>query len=165
MELLKLLSTSEIIAQVISFLVLFLLLRVFAWKRIIKLLDERKEKIALELKNIDQTKAELAAVKLGYEAKLEDISTLAKEKIEEAISDGKRITEEVRKKAYEDAQEIINKARQDIKYELFRAKEELKEKVVDLAIGAAENVIKEKLTEEGDKKLVREFLDSIEDIK
>ncbi len=49
MELLKLLSTNEIVAQVLSFLILLFLLRKFAWKKILKILDERKEKIALEL--------------------------------------------------------------------------------------------------------------------
>lgn len=165
MELLKLLSTSEIVAQVISFLILFFLLRVFAWKRILKTLDDRKARIALELKSIEDAKKEIANVKLGYEEKLEAIQRLAKQKLEEAVREGKKITEDFRKKAYEDAQEIINKARQDIKYELFRAKEELKEKVVELAIGAAQNLIKERLTQDDDKKLVKEFLDSIEEDK
>ena len=75
------------------------------------------------------------------------------------------ITDEVRKEAQLNAQLIINDARESIKYELSRAKEELKIKIVDLTIRATENVIQEKLTEEGDKKLVEQFLDKIDEIK
>ena len=46
MELLKLLSTSEIVAQILGFLLLFFLLRAFAWKRLLALLDERKARIS-----------------------------------------------------------------------------------------------------------------------
>ena len=41
-ELLKLLSGSEIVAQIISFLLLFFLLRAFAWKRFLAVLDARR---------------------------------------------------------------------------------------------------------------------------
>ena len=165
MELLKLLSTNEIVAQVISFLLLLFLLRIFAWKKLLKLLDDRKNRIASEFKNIDDTKQEIAQLKADYEAKLFTIEEIARVKIEEAVASGRTITDEVRKKAHEEAQEIINNAKRDIKYELAKAKEELKDKIIDLTINATEMVIQEKLTGEDDKRLVKDFLDKVDELK
>ncbi|MFA5275439.1 MAG: F0F1 ATP synthase subunit B [Candidatus Omnitrophota bacterium] len=164
MGLLELLSTNEVLAQAISFLILLFLLRVFAWKKILKLLDDRKDKITLEFKRIEEEKNQIAGIRAGYEAKLSAIDEIAAKKIEEALAEGRKITDEIRKEAQFQAQLVINDARENIKYELSRAKEELKEKIVDLTIRATENIIEEKLTEEGDKKLVEQFLDKIDDI-
>ena len=68
MELLKLLSTSEIVAQILGFLLLFFLLRAFAWKRLLALLDERKARISSEFQKIEETKAALERIKTDYES-------------------------------------------------------------------------------------------------
>ncbi len=164
MELLKLLSGSEIVAQVLSFLLLLFVLRVFAWKKILSVLDQRKERIAAEFKKIEYTKAEVARIRAEYEAKLGGITAAAKLRIQEAVIDGRKIVEDSRKKAYEQAQEIITNAQASVKYELSKAKQELKREIVDLAMNAAENIIQEKLTEEEDRKLVEDFLKRMDDL-
>ncbi|MDD5432386.1 MAG: F0F1 ATP synthase subunit B [Candidatus Omnitrophica bacterium] len=165
MELLKLLSTNEIIAQVISFLILLFLLRAFAWKNILALLDKRKEKISSELNNIEKVKQEVAKLKQDYESKLDVIEDAVRKKMQDAVAEGRKITEEIHKKAHQEAQEIIDSARANIKYELTKAKEELKNNVIDLTIMATENIIQEKLTDEGDKKLIKDFLQRADKIE
>lgn len=162
MELLKLLNTSEIIAQIISFLLLFFLLRVFLWKHLLGLIDQRKERIAAEFKRIEDNKLEVSKLKSDYQAKLGAIEDLAKVKIEEAVLEGRKATEEIRKKAHLDAQDIIENARENVKYELLKAKEELRDEIVDLTISTAENLIKDKLTEDDDRKLVKDFLEQLD---
>ena len=162
MELLKLLSVNEIVAQVVSFLVLFIILRVFLWKRILGLLDARKEKIASALSEIENAKLEADKLKNDYQGKLNLIDKLAQDKINEAVAKGRHITDEMRKIAHEEAQAIIESARANAKYELSKAQEQLKEKIVDLTIAAAGSVIQEKLTEEDDRKLVEDFLNRMD---
>jgi F-type H+-transporting ATPase subunit b len=164
MELLKLLSGSEIAAQVLSFLLLLFVLRVFAWKKILALLDQRKERIAAEFKKIEETKAEVARIKADYETKVNGITAAAKLRIQEAVIDGRKIVEDSRKKAHEQAQEIITNAQASVKYELSKAKQALKKEIVDLAMNAAENIIQEKLTEAEDRKLVEDFLNRMDDL-
>jgi len=162
MELLKLLSTNEIIAQVLGFLILLTLLRVFAWKRVLGVLDKRKERIAQEFKKIEETKADIEKLKTDYNAKLGSIEEAAKDRMHAASLESKIILEDARKAAYIQAQGIIDNAKASIKYELAKAKDELKNEIVDLTLKATENVIKEKLNQEGDKKLVREFLEGVD---
>ena len=105
MELLKMLSGSEILAQVLSFFLLLFLLRRFAWKKILGLLDQRKEKISSALSEIENTKLEVARLKSDYESKLSTITAAAQAKIDEAIQEGREINDQMRKKAHEEAQE------------------------------------------------------------
>jgi F-type H+-transporting ATPase subunit b len=164
-ELLKLLSENELIAQIISFLVLFFLLRAFAWKNILGLLDERKEKIASEFRNIEETKASVAGLKKDFEEKIKSIDDIRRVKTQEAILEGQRLREELSKSAKEDAEKILEHARSDIRYEIVKAKEEIKNDVVDLVITTTERVLETRLTEGDDKKIIESFLNKVDKLE
>lgn len=164
MELLKLLNTSEIAAQIISFLLLLVILRIFFWKKLFKSLDARKERIAAEFQAIENTKSEVSKLKTEYETKLNSIENEARLKMREAIDEAGKISQELNKNARLDAEKIIENAKRDIKYEILKAKEELKERIVNLTIAAAENLIQEKLTEKRDTQIVRDFLEKIDEV-
>ena len=165
MELLKMLSGSEILAQILSFFILLFLLRIFAWKKILGLLDQRKEKISSQLSEIENTKLQIASLKSDYESRISNIASEAQAKINQAVEQAKVITVQMRKKAHEEAQDIITDARQQVKYEVSKAQEQLKERIVDIALGAAKNIIQEKLTGDGDRKIVEDFINQIEKVE
>jgi len=158
------LSANELVAQIISFLILFMLLRIFAWKRVLALLDARKERIAKQFKDLEDSQSKAAKLQAEYAAKLANIEAEARQKIQEALAQGRGITDEVRKHAHEEAQEIIKNAKANIQHELETAKEQLKDEIIDLTIAAAGNIIQEKLTGDGDRKLVRDFLDRMDEV-
>jgi F-type H+-transporting ATPase subunit b len=162
MDLLKQLSTSEIFAQIVGFILLLFLLRAFAWKKFLKLLDDRRESIASEFKKIEDTRSEIAKLRAEYDKKLSDVDEASKTKIQEAMARAKQLAEEVREASQRQARKILEKAEESIGIELARAKEELKNKVVDLTIATTEKIIKEKLTGEKDKKLISEFLEEVD---
>ncbi|MCX5704085.1 MAG: F0F1 ATP synthase subunit B [Candidatus Omnitrophica bacterium] len=165
MELLKLLSANELVAHTVSFLILLLLMRIFVWDRVFKMLDKRKEKIASDLSKIEKDKENAANIKVEYEARLRLVGIEAQKLIQAAAQEGRKITEEVRQKAREEAHEIVENARKAVQFELEKAKKELKEQLVDITIKAAENLIEEKLTEDQDRRIVEDFLQKIEGIK
>lgn len=156
------LDFQQILTQLVGFLVLLALLKAFFWKPILALLDQRKNKIASEFKNIEDTKAELAKLKAEYEARLTLIEETAHRKIKEAIEEGKKIGLELKAQAQAQAEQIIASARENVAQELSQAKQELKAQIVDLALRATESVILEKLTAEHDKKIVEDFLEKID---
>lgn len=163
MEILKMLSASEIFAQVLSFFLLLFLLRVFAWKKILNLLDERKERINSEFEKIENAKIEISRLKEDYASKMAQIQVQAEIKIKEAIEEGRKINAQMRKQAHEEAQDIINDARKQVKHEVSQVQEKLKDKIVDIALGAARSVIQEKLTEDSDRKIVENFIKEMEE--
>lgn len=162
MELLKLLSTNEIVSQVICFLLLLFILRAALWKRFLKVLDDRKERIASEFRSIEAAKLAAEETKASYEIRMAAIEEEARSKIQDAIQSGKRIAEEIREKAEKYGEKVLENAKDNIRIELAKAKEDLKYKIVDLTISVAERVIQEKLSGEEEKRLVEDFLKGIE---
>jgi F-type H+-transporting ATPase subunit b len=166
MEILKLLSANEIVAQVIAFFLVLWLLKHFMWGRLLKLLDDRKERIASEFDTIEKEIAEAARIKAEYEAKRAAVGEEGLGIIEQAKEDGEKAAEQIRKAAQVQAQEIIEKAKSNAQYELTKAKQTLKDELVDITIKAAEDIIEEKLTEQQDRNIVEDFLkrmDTLED--
>jgi F-type H+-transporting ATPase subunit b len=165
MELFKLLSANELVAQAASFLILLLLMRIFVWRRVFKMLDKRKEKIASDLSKIEKDKENAAGIKAEYEARLRLVDVEAQKLIQAAVQEGKKVTEEIRQQAREEGHEIVENARKAVQFELEKARKELKEELVDITIKAAENLIEEKLTVEQDRRIVEDFLQRIEGIE
>ncbi|MEW5758682.1 MAG: F0F1 ATP synthase subunit B [Candidatus Omnitrophota bacterium] len=165
MEFLKLLSASEIVAQIISFLILFFILRIFAWKKILQLLDQRREYIANEFKDIERAKLDINKIKSDYEAKIFHIDDQARSIIKEAIKEGTIVADSIKKQAHIEGEKIIENARLQLSSELEKAKETLKIKIIDLAVEATEKVIKERMDDEHDKKLVADFIERLDQAK
>lgn len=162
-ELLKLLSTNEIVAQIVCFLLLFFILRAMVWKKILVLLDQRRETIAAEFTQIETIKADLARIKTGYEADIAALDAVAAKKIQDAVEAAKKDGEDIRKKAYAEAERIIESSRENVRYELAKAKELLRRDVVDMVIATAKGVIGENLTGAQDEKIIEDFLQQIDD--
>jgi len=165
MELLKLLSASQVFAQILSFLVLFFIMRVFVWKKFLKLLDDRKARIASELKAIDEARLDVTKVMSEYERKLGSIDNAAKTKIEEAVAEGARIAREIIDKARFEAEKVGIDSREIIEGEIRKAREDLKKDIVDITISVAEKIISEKLTGADDRRMVEEFIKKAEALK
>ena len=153
------LEIQQILTQALGFLILLFILKKIAWKPLLSLLDERREKISSEFQTIERTKSELSRLEQDYKARLADIDALARQRIQEAISEGQRISVEIQEKAREESKNILNKAKENIELEVAKARVELRNQVATLAIKAAEKLIKVELTEERHKRLVTEFID------
>ncbi len=157
--------TSEVLIQIVNFLILLAILRKFVWKKVLALLDERRDRIAAEFKRIDDEKNSIETLRHEYENKLKDIELAAKARMQESIREAQRIADGIKKDAQAEAVRILETEKADIAREFAKAKEELKGQVAELVIAATENIMEEKLsdtTEEQDKKMVAKFIADME---
>lgn len=92
MEILKLLTLNEVVAQTVTFLLLLFILRAFLWKRVLGILDERKKKIASEFKAIEDGKKDIERLKTDYENRIGAIEESARARIDEAVGEGNTIS-------------------------------------------------------------------------
>ena len=161
MELLKMLAANEVVAQILSFLVLFFILRAFAWKKILALLDERKKKIASQLNRAEEDKASIEKIKLEYQSRLKEAEDASKAKIQEAIFEGQKIIEDCKVQARKEADRIINEAKAQVEYEVAKVKEGLKAQTIDLVLDATEHLLEEKMNDQKDRAIIRDFLDKL----
>jgi F-type H+-transporting ATPase subunit b len=159
------LDLQQILTQIFGFLLLLWLLKLFAWKPILKILDERKERIGQGLKQIEEAQQELSRLKEEYQAKLKRIDQEAHLRMQEAIAESHQISTEIQEEARAEAKKILEKAQSTIIMEVAKAKVSLKEEIVNLALTATEKLIKHKLDQEKDKELVDQFIQELENLK
>ena len=86
-------------AQVINFLIVAGVLTVFAYKPILKVLEERKQRIADSLANAEKIKVELAATEAARQEVLNQVNLQANKLIEEARAAAARVQEQETQKA------------------------------------------------------------------
>jgi len=156
------LEFGQIITQIIGFLIALFILKKFAWRPLLGILEERRSRIKSEFEKLDQEKNTLKVLSSEYEDKLKDIEGLARQKILEAAKEGQQMANQVKENARKEALEIMSRSREEIQREVEKAKVQLKNDVVNLSLQAAEKIIQEKLDKEKDRKLIRDFIEGLE---
>ena len=159
------LSIQEILTQAGAFILLVWVLKKLAWKPLLKLLDERREKIRSGFEEIEDAKKEVEKLKTQYEHTLSHIEEETRHKLQQAIEEGKHIARELQEGARREARTILEKAKEDISLEVAKAKVTLRDEIVDLTLRATERLIQEKLDETKDKEIVLDFIEELEKLK
>jgi F-type H+-transporting ATPase subunit b len=164
MDFSSLINLKAFIAQIIAFLILFFLLKKFFWKKFLGILDERREKISTEFKNIENNKQEIEKIKKQYEKELANIENTARTLMNESMERTRLMQVEMLNEAKIDAGKIIDNANDEIKREMEKAKDSLKNNIVGITLRATEIVLQENLDDKRNEKLIKDFLENLKDI-
>src|SRR5438552_1340497 len=143
-------------AQVISFSIVAFLLFRFAYKPILTMLEERRQRIVESLANADKIKAELARTEALQREALERANAQAARLIEEARAAAARVQEQETQKAIAAAEQIITKAREAAAQDHARMLAELKREVGRLVVQTTATVTGKILTPEDQRRLAEE---------
>ena len=156
------LDVQQIGSQILSFLLLLWVLRRFAWKPLLTMLDQRRTHIEQELRQVAQGKIELARLQEDYTRRLAKIDEEARAKIQQAILEGKRVAVEIQEQARQHGYALINKSKDTIEQELAKAKVTLRNEMAELTAAAVERVLRRKLDQAEDRRLIDSVLDELE---
>ncbi|HWW03549.1 MAG TPA: F0F1 ATP synthase subunit B [Candidatus Acidoferrum sp.] len=146
----------HLISQIISFTIVCVLLYFFAYKRVLAMLDERRQRIAEGLANSEKIKAELARTEAQRLEVLSQANTQATKLIEEARAAAARVQEQETQKAVAAAEQIIAKAREAAAADHARMLTELKREVGRLVVQTTATVTGKLLTAEDQRRLAEE---------
>ena len=147
---------------IITFLLVLFLLSKFAWKPLLKVLQEREDEIKSSLKDAEVAKIELEKVNLESEKILNNARAEARKIQAESKSVSEKQRDEIIHKAKEEAKKIVVNAESQIKMEKDLAIKQIQEKVVDLTFSISEKVIKKNLTTDDNQKIIKDSLKSLE---
>jgi F-type H+-transporting ATPase subunit b len=147
-----------ILTQILGFLIVFLVLRKAAWGPVLRLLEERKDRIRASFADIEAQKAEVAALKVRYEAELKTIDAQARQRMNEALAEAQKLAGEIEASARERSRQEMEKLKGDVDREYQAARVTFKEEMVTIALGAAEKMVRETLDRNKQSKLVDQFL-------
>jgi len=159
------LELEQLVTHALGFLIAVWLLKKFAWKPLLGLLDERRMKIKEEFDSIEAHKQENTQLLSRYEQKLKDIDTEARKRLQEAVAEGQKIASEIREQAKEDQKREVAKARQKIQAEIAAARTQLRDDMVNMAIEAASMAVAETIDDNRHRKLISDFIGNLENVK
>ena len=149
----------------VNFLLLLALLYLFAYKPILRLMDQRADRIRESLEAADRAREDAASSQQAIQ-----------EQITEARREGQRIMDQTREaadrfrteemdKARQEAEAFVERARADIQRERDSALEEVRASFGDLAITAAERVIRRSLDRQAHEELITQVLEEGESLR
>ena len=153
---------SQLLTHIVGFLIALFILRKYAWQPILKVLDDRRQRIVDEFARIEAQKQEAEELLTEYEDRLRGIEEEARARINEAVAEGQKVAAQIKSDAQEDARRITTRAKEELARDVERARTQLKQDLVGMTIGATERLLREKLDSESNRKLVERFLSEVE---
>ena len=147
---------SHLIAQIVSFGIVAFLLHKFAYKRVLTVLEERRQRITEGLKNAERIKEELNKTEAARQEVLAQANAQANRLIEEARAAAARVQETETQKAIAEAAQIIAKAQEAAAVEKARTMSELRREIGRLVVQTTGRVAGKVLTSEDQQRLAEE---------
>ena len=147
-------SYGLIVWTMLAFLIVLFLLKKFAWKPILKSLDEREQSIQSAIDEAKKAREEMSSLK----ADNEKIIALAKTERDSILKEAREIKDkmiaEAKERAGKEAEKLTAIARENINNEKMAAITELKNQVAILSIEIAEKILKQELKEKDKQKTI-----------
>ena len=145
-----------LLSQCIAFLVLAFALKKFAYGPVLKVLEERKQRIAEGIENADKIKAELEDTQAQKDAILKEAGEKRQEIIDAAKAAAAKLEREEAEKALKKAEDIIAKAQEATEAARQEMMSELKAEIGRLVVDTTIKVSGKVLSEDDQQRLIDE---------
>lgn len=158
-------SVTGLLAQFINFILLLLILRAIAYKPILRMLDQRSERIRESMERAEAVKQQAARTEEEFARRLAEARREGQEIVAQAEKIADRLRQDEMEKTRQEVDQLRAKALEDIERERERAVTELRKQVADLALFAAGRVVGRSLDQTSHYRLVDEALAEAEKLK
>jgi F-type H+-transporting ATPase subunit b len=146
-----------LLTQLVTFVILLVLLRLVAYKPLMRMLDERSKRIKDSLEQAESVKQQSAKAEEELKKQIDQASREGQDRIARAIKAGEEVKQKAEEDAKKDAEKLLTRARQEIQQERDEAIEGVRREFADLTVLAAGKVIEKSL----DKEQHRELIDKV----
>ncbi|MFT3825687.1 MAG: F0F1 ATP synthase subunit B [Chitinophagaceae bacterium] len=146
----------------LAFLIVFFILKKFAWKPILKGLKDRETTIADAISSAEKVKAEMAQLKSENEALLAKAREERAQMLKEARDTKDKIINEAKEQAKVEANKIIADANQAIQQQKMAALTDVKNQVGALVIEVSEKILRRELSNKGEQeKYIKQLAEEV----
>src|SRR5438034_6638473 len=146
----------KLIAQMVNFAIVLFILWKFAYRPVLKILEERRQKVAEAMINAEKAREELKLTEAQRQQVLAETNAQANKLIEEARAAAAKVREQETQKAIREAEQIVAKAREAAALERTRMLADVKRELGRLVIATATKVTGKVLTPEDQRRLGEE---------
>jgi len=150
-----------LLSQIVNFLILFLALRFLLWKPMLKMLNERKQRIAQGLEDAEQARKDRERAQAEYEERIKQAEQEREKILSKAAEEAEQAKAEALAQARAQAERIVAEGKEAVERERQQMLAELRSQVAALSIAAANKLIGEALDEQRQRRLIDEFFSGI----
>ena len=150
-----------LLIQILNFLILVIVLYAWAYKPILKLLEDRKQRIAQGLEDARIAAEARANAERDAEKIVAEAQAQAAQRVREATERAEQAAADVRTTAEAEATRIKQAAAEDAMLERNRVLGDLRSQVAALSMAAANKLIGEALDEKRQRALIEEFFSGV----
>ena len=153
------LNFPSLIIFLVNFLILLGILYLFAYKPILRVMDQRADRIQESLEAADRAREEASRSQADTQKQLAEARAEGQKLIDQAREMAERYRGEEQEKARQEAEAFVVRAREDIQRERDTAIQEVRAHFADLAIATAEKVIERSLDRDAHTDLIAKVLE------
>ncbi len=147
-----------LIAQLINFAILTFVLWRFAYKPVLKILEDRRRKVEKGVLNSQEAEKKLEEAKEKESQIITEAKKEAMKLIEEAKGRAELRYDDIIKKSKEDIGLIINEEKEKIRQDKAEVLKDIKEEISDLITLGISKFLNKKIDEQEDRKIVEELV-------
>jgi len=151
-----------ILWTVVVFVVLMALLWKFGWPALLKSVEERERRIQQQLDEAERARAEATRLLEEHKKTIAGARAEAQELIAKAKAVAEKERANLLAKTREEQDQMLDRARREIDAEKDKAILALRKEAVDLSIAAASRLLEENLDSSANRKLVLDYIATIE---
>lgn len=142
------------LSNLVNFLIIFWLLKRFAFSRLQQSIQERRQKIDEGLENAKKAETDLMMAKTKYEETLAEARRQANELVAQAHEQGEQVIKQAVERAEAKVREMAALAKEQIAQDRARLEQEIQAKTVTVALALSEKILGKKLDQDADKKFI-----------
>ena len=154
----------SLLIYLINFLLVLGILYAFAYKPILRLMDQRADRIRESLEASERAREEAASSQEAIQAEIVEARREGQRLMDQARETVERYRSEEMDRARQEAEAFVERAKADIQRERDTAIEEVRINFGDLAITAAERVIRSSLDRQAHEELITQVLEEGESL-
>ena len=152
---------SLIFWSVLSFAILFFILKKFAFPPILSALDERDKKIRGDIEESEKLKQDVEGIKVDLEKKLKAAHEKAETIVQLAQDEAKKLQEKTVQETEAKVKQVQREAEQEIESSRNKLLQEVRGYTAALTIASAEKFLKKSLDDNDKKRLVDESIEQV----
>ena len=151
------------LVMLLNLIIFFVLMKVFLFKPITRVMEKRKEMINNQFKEADEAQAQAEELKKEYEEKLENIGDESQRIIDDAKENAKVEASKIIERAESDADKLLDEAKKQAVVERENEMRAARENIAELAMEAAAKVVGANVTDKTNSDIFDEFLNESSD--
>jgi F-type H+-transporting ATPase subunit b len=147
---------------ILTFLVLVTLLARFAWRPLLRALEERQATIARSLDDAQRARQELERLQQESARIVAGARVEAEAIVSRSRADAESLREELKQKSRAEAATIVKNAERQIQFETARAVQQIRHEAIELSVAIAAKILQRHVSKEDNEVLIEEALKQVE---